>query len=142
MTYKQPRRKERPGVDRYGRTPLHEAALSGRLAEVTRLAADGADPSAADDNGWTPLHFAAQEFHVDVAEALIAAGASADAKDNHGNTPLWKAVFNSDGRGDLILRLRQHGADPHLPNKHGVTPLTLARRIANYDIAQFFADLP
>jgi hypothetical protein len=27
-------------------------------------------------------------------------------------------------------------------NHHGVSPLSLARTIANYDVAQFFADLP
>jgi len=45
-------------------------------------------------------------------------------------------------RGGLIALLRSHGADPHAENKHGVSPVSLARTIANYDIAQFFKDLP
>jgi ankyrin repeat protein len=81
-------------------------------------------------------------FHVDVAVARIAAGASVDAQGIRGNTPLSKAVFNSRSRGELILLLRQQGANPHLPDEHEVTPLGLARLIANYDVAKFFQDLP
>ena len=62
----------------------------------------------------TPLHFAAQQHHVEVAQALLGAGAVVDATDKHGNTPLWKAVFASQGRGELIALLREAGADPNL----------------------------
>jgi len=143
MTAKHPKKKDRPGVDRAGRAPLHYAAAEGNLVEVKRLLASGADASAADDDGWTPLHFAAQGQHVTVAQALLMTGAVVDARDSYGNTPLSKAVFKCDGvRGDLIALLRSYGADPHAENKHGVSPLSLARTIANYDIAQFFKDLP
>ncbi len=122
---------------------MHYAALDGDLSEVRRLLAAGADPGAADDTGWTPLHFAAQGQHATVAQALLVAGANVDARDSHGNTPLSKAVFKCDGvRGDLIALLRSHGADPHAENKHDVSPVSLARIIANYDVAQFFKDLP
>ena len=141
MVAKQPKRRDRPGVDRYGRTPLHDAAMAGDLPEVLRLLGTTANPSAQDDDGWTPLHFAAQEWRVDVAEALLAAGADANAKDAHGNTPLFRAVFNSHGRGELIAALRRRGADPNVENRHGVTPLGLAKTIANYDIVQYFRDL-
>jgi ankyrin repeat protein len=142
MTRKHPRRRERPVVDRYGRTPLHDAALAGDVEEARRLLQAGADPSAADDDGWTPLHAAAQNWHVDVVVALLEAGANVDARDSHGNTALSTAVFNSRGRGDVIVALRRHGADPHAANRHGVSPLALARTIANYDVAQHFTDLP
>lgn len=90
MAARHPRRKERPGVDRAGRTPLHYAAADGNLAEGRRLLAEGANPGAADDDGWTPLHFAAQGWHVELAELLLSAGAQVDAKDAHGNTPLGR----------------------------------------------------
>ena len=102
----------------------------------------GARADLADDNGWTPLHFAAQARSVPVTEALVAAGAPIDALDTDGNTPLSTAVFNSRGEGELITFLRRHGADATRPNAHGVSPVALARNIGNYDIAQFFEDLP
>jgi ankyrin repeat protein len=142
MTAKRPKRKERPGVDRAGRTPLHYAALDGSGAEVRRLLEEGADPSAPDDDGRTPLHFAAQGWHVETAEALLSAGAQVDPKDSRGNTPLGDATYQSQARGEMIALLRARGADPNAKNKHGVSPLELARTIANYDVAQYFADLP
>ena len=60
----------------------------------------------------------------------------------HGNTALGTAVFNSRGRGEVIAQLRAAGADPSACNNHGVSPLALARTIANYNVAQFFADIP
>ncbi len=142
MVGKQPKRKARPGVDVYGRTPLHYAAMDGNVASVLHLLTDGADPNGADDNGWTPLHFAAQEWQLDVARLLLEHGAEVDVIDAHGNTPLFEAVFSSRGRGELILMLRHYAADPLRPNHHGVSPLSLARTIANYNVAQYFDDLP
>jgi ankyrin repeat protein len=68
-------------------------------------------------------------------------GARVDPVNRHGNTPLWDAVFNSKGRGELIELLRAAGADPRYANAAGQTPLSLARLIANYEVAQFFSDL-
>jgi hypothetical protein len=42
----------------------------------------------------------------------------------------------------VIESLRRAAADPYAANSSGVTPLSLARTIANYNVAQFFADLP
>ena len=130
-----------PGVDKGGRTPLHYAALADDTAAVRMLLSHGANPNAADRQGFTALHFAAQHGAISAAEALLAAGAQVDAVNSYGNTPLFTAVFNSRGRGELIKLLRHHGADPWHPNSTGQTPVGLARLIANYDIAQFFADL-
>ena len=129
-------------MDRLGRTGLHYAANENELEKAQALIAAGVRVDLPDDNGWTPLHFAAQSQSVAIAEALLVAGAPVDPQDSHGNTPLSTAVFNSRGRGDLIALLRRHGADPTRKNLHGVSPVALARNIGNYDIAQFFTDLP
>jgi uncharacterized protein len=142
MSTRSPKRNSRPGVDRAGRTPLHYAALEGDGPRVRQLLETGMDAGVSDDTGWTPLHFAAQSNAADVVAILLRAGAIVDPQDAHGNTPLIKAVFSSRGFGDVIKLLRAHGADPHLPNASGVSPLKLARTIANYDVRQFFSDLP
>ena len=42
----------------------------------------------------------------------------------------------------MIQLLRANGADVNGRNIHGVTPVTLARSIANYDVRQWFTDTP
>ena len=142
MTGKQPKRSARPGVDQYGRTPLHYAASDGDVGLCRALLEAGAAPNAQDDNGWTALHFAAQASSEPVAALLVQASANLQLRDSFGNTPLHKAVFHSRGNGSVIALLRGAGADPHVPNDHGVSPVSLARSIANYDVAQYFADIP
>jgi uncharacterized protein len=142
MTSKRPKRKDRPGVDRYGRTPLHNAIIDGQTAAALALIQAGSNLDAQDDDGWTPLHFAVRAGSAELVGALLAAGAGPDLADAHGNTPLSTAAFRSRGRGELIALLRAHGADPWYVNHHGVSPISLARTIANFDVRQFFADLP
>ncbi|WP_428505113.1 ankyrin repeat domain-containing protein [Roseateles sp.] len=142
MASKQPKRKQRDGVDGLGRTPLHYACIDGNSEDVAQFLATGLDANAQDDNGWSPLHFAAQASSVECVTLLIRAGANVSLKDSFGNTALFRAVFSSTGDGATIGILRKAGADPHGKNEHGVSPVILARTIGNYDVAQFFADLP
>ena len=132
----------KPKLDEFGRSELHYAARDGNHKLAQSLIARGADVNLADKNGWTPLHFAAQAQSPEVAAQLLDAGAQADPKDVHGNTPLFKAVFECNDGGDTIKLLRARGANPLSENKHGQTPVGLARLIANYNVKQFFEDLP
>ncbi|WP_405472194.1 ankyrin repeat domain-containing protein [Paenarthrobacter ilicis] len=128
-------------MDRMNRTALHHAALENDVATVEALLVDGASADAQDKAGSTPLHFAAQEYAVAAAAALLRAGATVDRQNSWGNTALFTAVYNSNGRGELIKLLRSYGADPHSVNGSGKTPVGLARLIGNHDVAQYFSDV-
>jgi uncharacterized protein len=127
--------------DSDGRTPLHYAALNADAQGLEDGLRAGINPDEADGEGFTALHFAAQNHSVAEARLLLEAGATVDQVNKFGNSPLFTAVFNSKGSGEMIVLLREWGADPFLVNNYGKTPLELARMIANFDTAQFFGDL-
>ena len=129
-------------LDEFGRSPLHYAARDGDVGAAQAHVASGADVNAADANGWTALHFAAQSQSAATVSLLLDKGATVDTPDRHGNTPLFRAVFAYQGNPGTIEALRAAGADPLKKNAHGVSPASLARSIANYDVAKCFADLP
>jgi ankyrin repeat protein len=118
-----PKRKPRPGVDEYGRTPLWQLAFAGDLAGMRRELAAGADPNRGDDAGYTPLHAAIQEKRAEVVALLLESGANPNRPDNHGNVPLWIAVQNWGGDDRIILLLLRAGADPRIANNYGRSPL-------------------
>jgi ankyrin repeat protein len=70
-----PKRKERPGMDRYGRTPLWYHCFNGDLEAASEAIAAGADPSFGDDVDYSPLHVAVQEGRLAVIRLLVASGA-------------------------------------------------------------------
>ena len=129
MSGKQPKRKERPGVDVYGRTPLLKAVIDDSEKAVRELVEAGGDVNHQDDNGWTALHFAAQERKNAVAEILLSAGADPNLTDSHGNSPLWTATMNARGDFSLIQLLLNAGAIPDRKNRHGRSPSDIASTI-------------
>lgn len=128
-------------MDKAKRSPLHIAAMDDDVPTIEALLSSGESPDVQDEKGFTPLHFAAQQYSLSATAALLNAGATVDIENTFGNTALFVAVFNSNGRGELIGLLRSHGADPLHSNASGQTPVGLARLIANYDVAQFFKDI-
>ncbi len=125
-------------VDRYKRTILMYAAADAKPEFVELILKYNTNINLQDTNGWTALHFAAQSRSTEIAKMLIDSGAKVDIPEVHGNTPLSIAVFNSKGEGDLIKLLLSSGADPNKKNNYGVSPLNLAKSIANYNVAKFF----
>lgn len=106
------------------------------------LLAYGATVDDQDERGWSALHFAAQDFHPLLAEVLLAAGANVHIKDVHGNAPLFTAVYNFQGKIELVEILLAAGADPKAKNKHGVSPLDLAQSIGNVDMSAVLMRFP
>jgi uncharacterized protein len=127
--------------NRLQRTPLHYAAADAKPEDVTRLLLTGSDVNSQDKDGWTPLHFAAQSQCKEVVSLLLEAGASVDIPDCHGNTALFRAVFGYNGDGTVVELLRSSRANPRSKNHYGVSPVSLARTIANLEVARYFADI-
>lgn len=124
--------------DKDGRSLLFHAVLAKNLDLLHWFIEKHADVNKHDSLGWTALHYAAQEYLIDFVDVLIINGADVNAQDEYGNSVLWRAVFASKGRGAVIERLLQAGADVNLENSRGISPIKLANTIANFDVKQFF----
>lgn len=118
-----PKRHDRVGVDRYGRTPLWYFAASGDLAGMRQQLTEGADPNVGDDTGFTPLHAAVQNGQCEAVRLLLAAGADPRREDNRGAGPIWVAVFSSPAavRDELVAILLTAGVDPDEKSGWGPT---------------------
>ena len=74
-------------TDAWGDTPLHAAAVKGRLIIVELLLQHGADPNVKNLSGSTPLHKAVVGGFRMVAQKLKDAGAELDQPNNGGFRP-------------------------------------------------------
>ncbi len=124
--------------DKYGRTLLYDAILKGFTDIVEELCLARINVNHQDNNGKTPLHFASLHNKLDIARILIRYGADVNLKDENGNTALFDAIFNSKGKPDIILLLKENGADYQTPNNYGVSPKQLAETIENFDVSYLF----
>jgi hypothetical protein len=104
----------------YG-TALATACSKGRLELASLLLARGADATASSD-GWGPLRIAAQRGHTDIVELLLAHGCGdIDAQWLVGRAALHDACSN--GHAGVARALLGAGANPHVVDQFGCTPL-------------------
>ena len=76
-----------------GRTPLHYAAMHGRIGAVEQLINLGASLGDQDWRGdYTPLHLAADAGQVDMIAKLAQLGADVNVRNSKGYTPLVLAT--------------------------------------------------
>jgi len=105
-------------------TPLSDAVLYGRAAEVRTLIAGGADVNEKDAEGMTPLMVAAVQGETAIAQLLLAAGAQADDTDPDGATALMRAA--SANRVQVAALLLDKGANVNAKSSGGMTALSAA----------------
>ncbi|HGM5492448.1 TPA: ankyrin repeat domain-containing protein [Serratia fonticola] len=87
--------------------------------------------------GITP---ASEKGHVDIVRELVT---RTEINVNHTNfvgwTPLLEAIVLNDGgtkQQEIVKLLLDHGANPHMTDKYGKSPLTLAREKDYREIAE------
>ena len=114
---------------RFGRNPLHGAALSGNL-EVARKLIEY-DPAYINAGEWhggeTPLYWASEGRNSkdgSVVRLLLEHGADINVQNASGRTPLHWA--SSNGALEVVRVLLEHGADVEVKSKYGATALQFA----------------
>lgn len=87
--------------------------------------------------GITP---ASEKGHVEIVRELLT---RTDINLNHTNfvgwTPLLEAIVLNDGgskQQEIVKLLLEHGANPHMTDKYGKSPLTLAKEKGYNEIAE------
>ncbi|XP_029786189.1 ankyrin repeat and SOCS box protein 9 [Suricata suricatta] len=92
-------------------SPMHEAAIHGRLLSLRSLINQGWPVNIITADGVSPLHEASLGGHPSCVNLLIKYGAQVNAVTTDWHTPLFNACIV--GSLDCLILLLQHGASPH-----------------------------
>lgn len=111
---------------RSGLTPLHVAINKYHVPIAYLLLQCRADPNIKDLGGNTALHHAAKMSHLKLSSVLLENGADPNLKNEvELETPLHYAVLTKDE--ELMKLIFSWGADIHIRNQRGMTPLNFAK---------------
>jgi 26S proteasome non-ATPase regulatory subunit 10 len=130
-------------VDSEGRTAFHWAVAlrSVQLAEQLLAEPFFANPATEDNNGTTTLLTAiAAQVPMPLVRVIVDAGARIDpnwinkAEHSSGNTALHSAA--SRAAKDIVRLLLEHGADPLITSRMGLTPLHKAVPRGSIELAE------
>lgn len=134
-----------PGIelnisDRWGKSPLHYAAVTSDTTLSRVLIAGGAKISHVDLNHATALMYALDDGMVETIDLLIANGALCKGVDMEGRSTLHYAV--SRDWVSVVERLVENGADIRHPDNSGILPIHLAALHGNAKLVRWFMDQP
>ncbi|KAL1766580.1 hypothetical protein HispidOSU_016895 [Sigmodon hispidus] len=92
-------------------SPLHDAAIHGRLLSLRNLINQGWPVNIITADHVSPLHEACLRGHLSCASVLLSNGAQVNGMAMDWRTPLFNACIS--GNPDCVNLLLQHGATPH-----------------------------
>ena len=119
--------------------PFLYAGAEGLLNILRVVNEAGADSAITNRYGGIALIPACERGHVEVVRYLLAeSDVDVDHVNNLGWTGLLEAIILADGGAahqEIVGLLLEHGADPELADREGVTPLAHARARGQAEIA-------
>jgi uncharacterized protein len=129
-------------TDKFGSTPLMDAAGRSNVEAVKILLDNGADVNKKIKQGQTALLYAVHPSStnsIEILNMLLDKGAEINIIDNEEQTPLKKAIeFN---RKDILDTLIARGANFHLKSKRGGTALMKAAAYGNSEMRSISVSL-
>lgn len=127
-------------VDRYGATPVHYAARTGKLDCLRWLVQTaGLSGSKQANNGATPAHDAAATGQLDCLQWLIQhGGCSANCRDASQATPLHLAA-RFDQVSVVVWLIESEESGPVEKAKNGITPLHLAAARGSLNVVRWLS---
>ena len=125
---------------------LGSAAMRGDVATVKALLARGVDPNVRGSLKKSALRMATsvgcmmtpEKDVLPVVDALIAGGADVNEVDDYGLGVLLMTAQKC--KAATVTRLLKAGADPEQRNPQGLSPLSMALIVKNYDAATALID--
>ena len=122
-------------ADDHGVTPLERAAENASLPMVERLLSAGADAAVAQTSGLTPLMTASRTGNAALVRALLDSGAVVNAATVETNSTalMWALAAPHH---DIVRLLLSRDADPTSETTPGFTPLMVAARTGDVEMAE------
>jgi uncharacterized protein len=113
----------------YGWSALDLACFRGHRGTVSLLLAHGADAGAAEP-GWgtTPLMHGCGGGHTNIVALLLAHGCGDIGRQDTGGVAALHRAYSEEEHAGVVRALLGAGADPHVVDHHGETPLAMAAR--------------
>ena len=118
-------------VDFREMSPLHTNVSRNRyqqncVTDLQFLIKIGCDIEGKDRHGQTPLQLTAVDGLEQVAKILLENDADPNTRDDRGNTPLFLRQSNTHPGTGYVILLLKHGANIHVCNNVGDSPLHVA----------------
>jgi hypothetical protein len=110
-----------------GVTALMKAAAGSDMTMLAQQLKLLTDVNARDSSGWTAVMYAAQAGRVEGMKLILDSGGDPRAQSNAGETAMAAAVSALVQASAKVQLLADRGLDVNVRDRHGVSPLMLAR---------------